>query len=311
MRRGGKKRQLKQTGPIFQIENEYSAQPLRYVREAQIGLEQEKYDEAWAVFDKNGHSHHEQAFELAKTEIENKCVNIAFSSISFEYWILLHFEENRTAFNKSMCRRNHKNKKEFYYCGTNEHTNDCHGTKCVCGAIISKGFLAYENNTKNFKFEDFNQHLTQAIERAVKLKNSYLNSTTPIYELNPYSDIYRLVFKLHQLPNVDYQWFDMGQTQNINKIAFKISQSADILSVTITNKSKAAFLVTQNSICLLNCTGGKFKSEFNLFIEPDNYSIITLNLNGVTDFTPIFISLRKTEKEYFICELENYSVALF
>jgi YHS domain-containing protein len=128
LRDGGKRRSLRK--PIKElvlvdIEDEFKAQPTRYVREAQMGLEDGTYAEVWAVFDKDGHPNHEEAFELASTDIAGKKVNIAFTSIAFEYWILLHFESNHTAFVKSMCRQG----KEYYYCGLKSHKDDCHRVK--------------------------------------------------------------------------------------------------------------------------------------------------------------------------------------
>src|SRR6476661_4571986 len=55
------------------------------------------YNEVWVVFDKDGYTKHEEAFLYAKTH----GVKVAFSSIAFEHWILLHYEPNREAFDKS------------------------------------------------------------------------------------------------------------------------------------------------------------------------------------------------------------------
>lgn len=54
-------------------------------------------DESWAVFDKDGYTKHPEAFENAR----NSNVRIAFSAISFEYWILLHFKYTTKSFSKS------------------------------------------------------------------------------------------------------------------------------------------------------------------------------------------------------------------
>jgi hypothetical protein len=54
------------------------------------------YDELWVVFDKDGHPKMNETFQAAKKE----GVKIAFSSISFEFWILLHFEKTTKAFSK-------------------------------------------------------------------------------------------------------------------------------------------------------------------------------------------------------------------
>jgi hypothetical protein len=107
-------------------------------------LEDGTYSEVWAVFDKDGHPNHEEAFNLASTDIAGKKVNIAFTSIAFEYWILLHFESNDTAFVKSMCRQG----KEYYYCGLESHADDCIGAKCVCGRIVTTGYLTYKERQK-------------------------------------------------------------------------------------------------------------------------------------------------------------------
>ena len=80
----------------YQPEEKYKAVPIRYVREAQEGLEDGVYESTWAVFDKDYHPEHKEAFKLAKQEIDENKVNIAFSSISFEQWILLHFEKTIT-----------------------------------------------------------------------------------------------------------------------------------------------------------------------------------------------------------------------
>jgi RloB-like protein len=72
-------------------DNETWATPLRFVKEARDRLAEGAFDEAWVVFDRNGHPAHEAAFALAAET--DKPVNIAFSSRSFEQWVLLHFEK--------------------------------------------------------------------------------------------------------------------------------------------------------------------------------------------------------------------------
>lgn len=75
------------------------AVPLRYVAQAQLIEErQQMYDELWAVFDKDKHTHHKEAFEKAQQKVNNKKVQIGFSSRSFEHWLILHFERNNTPF---------------------------------------------------------------------------------------------------------------------------------------------------------------------------------------------------------------------
>ena len=61
----------------------------------------EEFDEVWAVFDKDGYTQHAQTFAAANTPINGKTVNIAFSSIAFEQWVLLHFTRSRIIYPKS------------------------------------------------------------------------------------------------------------------------------------------------------------------------------------------------------------------
>ena len=49
--------------------------------------EKNPYDAIWIVIDRDGYTKHPQTFDQANA---NK-INIAFSSISFEFWFLLHF----------------------------------------------------------------------------------------------------------------------------------------------------------------------------------------------------------------------------
>ena len=179
LRQGGKKRLLKNSSKVISLDNvedDFKEQPTRYVRAAQIKLKDKSYDEVWAVFDKDQHPDHQRAFEIANELIDDKIVQIAFTSIAFEYWILLHFEQNSIAFSKSMCRVG----KDYFFCGENSHPSDCKGANCVCGRIVQQGYLKYHGNRKKFKFSEFNNRIETAILNSVHLANSYSNNTTPI-----------------------------------------------------------------------------------------------------------------------------------
>ena len=52
------------------------------------------YDKVWIVFDRDGHANVPQTFEEARIAK----INIAFSAVCFEIWILLHFERTSRAF---------------------------------------------------------------------------------------------------------------------------------------------------------------------------------------------------------------------
>lgn len=59
--------------------------------------ERNPYDSVWVVVDKDYYHKHPEAYDLA----EKNNIQIAFSSISFEYWFLLHFGRFNISFNRS------------------------------------------------------------------------------------------------------------------------------------------------------------------------------------------------------------------
>ena len=68
------------------------------------------YDSVWIVVDLDGYAKHPEAFRLAK---RNK-IRMAFSSISFEYWFLLHFGKFNIEFERSRDLENYLREKEYY-----------------------------------------------------------------------------------------------------------------------------------------------------------------------------------------------------
>ncbi len=118
-------------------------------------------DDVWVVFDKNGYTKHGQAFEKAK---ENN-IKIAFSSISFEFWILIHFVYTTRGFKNS-------------------------------GELIKKlqKYLDYRKNDKKL-FSYLMPQLEVAKERANKIRRyqEKENKGRHIFELNPYTNVDELI----------------------------------------------------------------------------------------------------------------------
>ncbi len=146
--------------------------PLGLVNEAKTLLEDSKNDEAWTVFDKDGYTKHEKAFELARKEAPK--INIAFSSISFEHWILLHYERNFESFTKS---------KEII---THLRENNL--------------FTNYSKRQKLNLYAKLRKRTFRAIENAAWLRfkqsKEIAKHSKKIYEINPYTNVDKLVRKL-------------------------------------------------------------------------------------------------------------------
>jgi hypothetical protein len=127
-------------------------------------------DEYWVVYDKDKYTKHPQTFDQAY----GNGINIAFSSICFEVWILLHYEFTTKPFEK-WDELIHYMKKE-------------------------KGFINYEKGNIS-TYQKTKSKLQNAINNAKKM-NKIIQEGHPnskIYELNPYTDIYKLIEKIKSL----------------------------------------------------------------------------------------------------------------
>ncbi|MBX2927736.1 MAG: RloB domain-containing protein [Saprospiraceae bacterium] len=233
------RRQLKagiETVPVPDVEEEYKAYPTRFVREAQKGLEDGAFDEAWAVFDKDYHPRHAEAFQLAAMPVNGKYAQIAFSSISFEHWVLLHFEKNAAAFLKSECKNPSK---AVIHCGTGGHSEDCYGAKCVAGYMRACGYLPDYSKQANIDlFSALKISTHQAVENASWLRSKV--SGVPVFTLNPYTDVDILVARLLKLEN-QYLWLKPNTfwaNEDIHIAFGEISDSQ--MQMTVSNKKDVA-----------------------------------------------------------------------
>ena len=245
-----KKRQLRvvKNEPIPIIAKKYKAAPIRYVREAQQGLEDGTFDEVWAVFDKDGHPKPKEAYELATTLIEGKIVNIAFSSIAFEHWVLLHFEKNNTAFLKSECKAGTGKSKKPIGCGTGI-SGDCYGAKCVIGYLKTCQYLDYKKVMNIYaSIKDKTQF---ALENAAWLRHQQINNILPIWKQNPYTDIDTLVKRLLQIDK-NITWTSYNEPLELEKVVTTFSKNNDISRIEIQNNQNHSFILNRSKIRLKN-----------------------------------------------------------
>lgn len=133
------------------------------VKEA-IKLKQIHSDIAWVAYDKDGYTKHPETFALA----DQKKINIAFSSICFEFWILLHYEYTSKSF---------VNCADLCHHLKNKHSIDC-----------SKSIENLYELTK----EMLNTAISNAKQLVLAQKSAYPEKT-PIYEKNPYTNLYELI----------------------------------------------------------------------------------------------------------------------
>jgi len=118
----------------------------------------------WAVFDRDQHANLENAIEMAR--VNN--ISVAFSNICFEFWILLHYERCTRPFTS-------------------------------CDEVIKYIRKNYDSNylKKNDHYQRLYDKIITAISNNKWLLDTHWNfelqKGTPIYNLNPYTDVYKLV----------------------------------------------------------------------------------------------------------------------
>lgn len=172
------------------------AQPARYVREAQLFMEDDVFTEGWAVYDQDVHTGHERALALSKSQPN---VGIVYSGYSFEEWILCHFERNAHAYHRSLCK-----KKD---CGTNNTW--CRGHDCLIGRIRQKHFIdGMDKKQANLYADYLEARLETAMINAAWLRHVCREEV--MYRKNPYTTVDIFMQYLLDLPE-SYIWVELYQ----------------------------------------------------------------------------------------------------
>lgn len=198
------------------------AYPARFVREAQLFLEEDEFTEAWAIYDKDIHPGHKRAIELAN---QDSRLHIGYSAYSFEEWILCHFERNAYSYRHSVCE-----KKD---CGVNNAR--CKGHDCLVGRIRQKGYIGnYKKNISGL----FKHYLYNRIKMAL-INVSWLRFIGRIhekeldmklYQRNPYTTIDRFVTYLINVPE-RYEWHSLKELFVFEKDEFYVDVKGDFLFI--------------------------------------------------------------------------------
>jgi len=301
-RNGGRRRAVR-NGPVndaYMVEDAYAAQPTRYVREAQLGLIDGTYDEAWAVYDLDGHPEHKQAYELAQEIINNRKVHVGFSSISFEAWVLWHFEQSNYPFQKTQCRTG----KDLHDCGQTTHAKDCHGSICVTGHLKTQGYIGVQQDVKSVKYKELKDFVYTALFNAYFVRMSWHggNGKLPFYEFNPYTTIDRLVFKLQNLP-VDYHWIESADDFSVPDLAVEVKIAHPTIEIKLRNTRNTTQIIHPDVVVLVNVKGEQKPVISRSILAPSEIIDFTINLNNYLEHNPIYIAVKIWEESYQIVEL--------
>jgi len=275
-----------------EVEKEFTPLPTKYVREAQLEMNDKSYSEAWAIFDHDSRrdDHLKAVFDLAKDE-DKGIVRIAFSNKAFEHWYLLHFEQNSTAFNKSECREG----KEPLECGTGKHTDDCWGSSCICGYLRIMRYLEVSTKDKVYFYPILEPRMEQAFINASWLRfhmRSLSVTSTANYRTNPYTDVDELVKYLLK-DSTEHIWGSMNTEIGIEGISMLLN--VEVGDLFIVNMGKASFIIGDNAK-LLNRDFAPIFPFIRSDVQPGKSTKISLAaLSG-----PEYFSIRINNKILFV-----------
>jgi hypothetical protein len=276
--------------------------PIGLVKEA-INRKSEGFDELWAVFDKDGYTKHEDAFKLARAND----IKIAFSSIAFEEWVLLHFERTINAFQKSDC----KNAKDKYInCGSHTEPGDCNGAKCVAGYMRKKGYFpAYTKSS--------NQNIYPALK--AKTENAIINSAwlrfqigeelkksgDKYFQLNPYTDVDILVKRLIGIDENHY-YYNIGDIIETDEFIAQICVPIPKICISIiTKRTGISEIINEANLqdwFSVNCKDRNYYIRLDTThrIEPNKKEVINLFLSEDFDENAEIIFKWKSKDFYHI-----------
>lgn len=308
-RRGAKRRQIKKAlnnkePEDYIVENKYKAQPTSYVRKAQLAYFEKGYSELWAVYDKDGHPDHERALALSLDQgICDKTVHIGFSSVSFEEWILMHFEYCDIGFLKSQCRDSSKN---TFECGSGSHQLDCNGEKCIVGRIVKKQYLDY-NDSKNFEYSGYASGVETAFFNALASRDAAVDKKM-FFNNNPYVSLDRLVFKLKNIKTADLIWIYDNTLELETGIFVRISTIEGMTSITVLNQSPKSFVIKKGFLKLIMLD---FKAVFineRKILNPNESHIIYSKHNvELSDFHYALFNADETECQIIdVVQIKNF-----
>lgn len=257
--------------------------PAKWVKEGIRELENQSYDEVWAVFDHDNHPARKEAFELSETKIDGKKVEIAFSSRSFEYYILLHFERIFKSFTETKCSQtfNESGRRRRIYvnCGTNKHPEDCHGERCILGYARTQNYWITEDNRSLFPIIKDRLDLGFINSAWIRFKYQSNEDKVPIYDRNPYITTDILIKRL--VGKEDFEWVWTSNEYNLNGIYVQVQ---DGLNGRIKNNRRTSILLLEDSFRTIDDMGrvilplGK-----RIVLEPNGEYTFEIDQSNISD----------------------------
>ncbi len=253
--------------------------PLKWVLEAQKELEDGTCNEAWAVFDHDDHHARREAFEEAEKVVNGTTVKIAFSSRSFEFYLLMHFERIFKHFETSECRDKNNidsnKRKKIIECSTDKHNDDCHGQKCIGGYARSKGYWVSSKKSIS-TFELIKEKLEIGFENSAWLRyaSEILDSDKDIFDRNPYITVDSIVKRLTGYENIKWLWLNLNSPYIFNDIEIVIDSNK---KVSVKNNGSKRFFQKTNSFLEIKSDNSRTAFGQYILLNPGEMEEFIIN----------------------------------
>lgn len=242
------------------------------------------YDKDENFLSKN--SSGEEVFEEKFFDKNWKKYNVAYTSIAFEHWLLLHFEKNNHSFYNS--REIIKFFDDKGYFNLEFKKNEPNG--------FIKGFHLYTLlKEANSEIKSFFKFANQAVFNNLLLNNEMqtkIGLNNKFYELNPFSDVFVLTNLLLNNNNIKQAFVDI-ETASISfeNLLVKFDQDKIEISFNFSRKNPMLKTEIKTLFSLVDFNNSKIPIELDIKCE----TIIRKNDNVVIEMT-----LNPINKPYFL-----------
>lgn len=259
---------------ILDIEEGTRQDPLGLIDEAISRKQTEAYDECYVVFDRDRDGN-ELIFENAFKKASENSIGIAFSNISFEHWILLHFKRNCKSFQKSDC--NSRGEKCV-----------CNGNLCICSCLRTH-YPDYKKGRHSLykEIKDWN-HRANINSAWLRNKMRLSIGSKPLHKVNPYTDVDILLRKLLGLP--EYNFAEVSDLIKFNDFEFcvaSVSKKDQTISliVDIKNMSDGNIVINNTTECSISSPNGTTYPHLihRIIIPPNAIHSFDLHFNNIKD----------------------------
>ena len=276
-------------------------EPLNWIKIANKHLL--AYSEAWAVFDNDhrnsGQSNIDRAFDQFKNFRQAGFnIHLAYSSLSFEYYMLQHFECLYKSFNKTECYINDNGSHKYLECCSEAPKegacdgileNDC----CINGYARKKGYWEKSKTTgtlyvvKNIFTGIINSYKIR-LDAFCQQRNSTLG------DMNPYLNTYALTLRMMGYEILDY----LKDIEIRNK-----SLRLDGNNIVLTNNSSTTFILSGSCQKIYrpdpNSLFGKEEvGRLNRIVVNAN-AVVTIDISSISD--DHFAILEVEDKRIIVC----------